>query len=233
MNGPMGGNRSSRVTRATVSRGGSPSLDSLASHAAAAGCRDAKGRYEEGDNIGGVSPARTALIEHLRLHSLRTDGPFTLASGRVADWYLDARQTTFSGTGAPVVAAAVLEILAPGVVAVGGMTMGADPIAVATATMSEGRLNAFSIRKAAKDHGTGGRLVGPVQPGQAVAVLEDTTTTGAAFVEAVEVALEEGLDVVQAVSLFDRSAGTVERLMAQRSLPYVALVTPADLGVTL
>ncbi len=132
-----------------------------------------------------------------------------------------------------LVAEAVLEVLDPGVEAVGGMTMGADPIAVATATHSGGRLNAFSIRKADKDHGTGGRLVGPVTSGQRVAILEDTTTTGGAFLEAVDVAESSGLVVVQAISLFDRSGGTVGSLMASRSLPYVALVLPADLGVDL
>lgn len=184
------------------------------------------------DTIPPMSAARNALVQHLRTHSLRTDGPFTLASGKVADWYMDARRTTFSGGGAVLVATAVLEILDPRVEAVGGMTMGADPIAMATATMSGGRLDAFSIRKRAKDHGTGGRLVGPVQPGATVAVVEDTTTTGTAFLEAVEVAGASGLQVVQAISLFDRSAGTVEELMASRSLPYVALVRPADLDVS-
>lgn len=176
-------------------------------------------------------PRRQALIDHLRTHSLRTDGPFRLASGAMADWYMDARQTTFSGRGSVLVAQAVLEVLDSEAEAVGGMTMGADPIAVATATHSEGRLDAFSIRKADKDHGTGGRLVGPVRPGRKVAVLEDTTTTGRAFLEAVKVAETSGLVVVQAISLFDRSGGTVESLMASRSLPYVALVLPADLGV--
>lgn len=179
-----------------------------------------------------MSTARDALIDHLRAHSLRTEGPFTLASGDVADWYMDARRTTFAGGGAALVAAAVREVLDPKVMAVGGMTMGADPIAVATATMSGGRLDAFSIRKADKDHGTGGRLVGPVEPGAQVAVVEDTTTTGAAFLEAVEVALSSGLEVIQAVSLFDRSGGTVEGLMAGRALPYTPLVFPADLGVS-
>ena len=175
--------------------------------------------------------ARLALIEHLRHYSLRTDGPFTLASGRVADWYMDARQTTFSGEGSRLVAMAVLEVVAPDTVAVGGMTMGADPIALAIATWSEGRLDAFSIRKATKDHGTGGRVVGPVGSGDPVTVLEDTTTTGGALVEAVEVALEAGLVVVQAIALFDRSGGTVAALMGERGIPYLALATPSDLGV--
>ncbi len=178
-----------------------------------------------------MSLPRSDLIAHLRRHALRTDGPFTLASGAEATWYLDARQTTFSGTGARFVAAAVISVLATDVTAVGGMTMGADPIAVATAVSSGGRLDAFSIRKQAKGHGTGGRLVGPVVAGSQVAVLEDTTTTGGALVEAVAVAIEHGLDVVQAVSLVDRSGDRVASLMAERSIPYVALVTPSDLGV--
>lgn len=178
-----------------------------------------------------MSSARQALITHLRAHALRTDGPFTLASGKVVDWYMDARQTTFSGDGAALVAAAVSEVLDESVQAVGGMTMGADPIAIATAISSGGRLSAFSIRKQEKDHGTGGRLVGPVQPGTKVAMLEDTTTTGGSFLEAMDVAEAEGLQIVQAIVLFDRSGGTVEKRMAARSTPYTALAVPSDLGV--
>jgi orotate phosphoribosyltransferase len=178
---------------------------------------------------------RSALIEHLRSHALRTDGPFVLRSGETADWYLDARMTTFDGAGAAATAEAVLSVLDPDVVAVGGMTMGADPIAVATAVVSTQRgrpLRAFSIRKEAKGHGTGGRMVGPAHPGDAVAVLEDTTTTGGALLEAIEVARAEGLEVVQAVSLVDRSAGRVAELMAATGIPYTALALPADLGVS-
>lgn len=174
---------------------------------------------------------RPALLDHLQTHSLRTDGPFTLASGAVAAWYMDARQTTFSGSGSRLVAEAVLEVLDPAVTAVGGMTMGADPIAVATATHSAGRVDAFSVRKAGKDHGTGGRLVGPVGPGTPVAILEDTTTTGGALIEAIEVATTAGLDVRQAVALFDRSGGQVAAILADRGIPYAAIATPADLGV--
>jgi orotate phosphoribosyltransferase len=114
------------------------------------------------------------------------------------------------------------------------MTMGADPIAVSTAVVgtASGRvLRAFSIRKAAKDHGTGGRLVGAVDPGDVVAILEDTTTTGGALIEAVEVAQEHGLVVVQAIALVDRSGGVAESLLERRGVPYVAILRPADLGV--
>ncbi|MCI0426050.1 MAG: orotate phosphoribosyltransferase, partial [Actinobacteria bacterium] len=83
--------------------------------------------------------SRTSLIDHLASHALRTDGPFTLRSGVVSDWYLDARQTTFDGEGAWVVGEAVLEVLDTSVEAVGGLTMGADPIAVATAMVAWSR----------------------------------------------------------------------------------------------
>lgn len=177
---------------------------------------------------------REALIEHLVANALRTDGPFTLRSGEDADWYLDARQTTFAGSGAPLVGEAILEVLDPEVDAVGGMTMGADPVAIATAMVaaSHGRdLQAFSIRKEEKEHGVGGRLVGPVEPGMQVAMIEDTTTTGSAAGEATDVALEAGLNVVQAIALVDRSDGLAHERFHERGIPFVAIVTPADLGV--
>ncbi|MFV1960271.1 MAG: orotate phosphoribosyltransferase [Acidimicrobiia bacterium] len=177
---------------------------------------------------------RDALIEHLKTHALRTDGPFTLRSGAVSSWYLDARQTTFDGHGAWVVGRAVYEVLAPEVEAVGGMTMGADPIAIATAMVAadDGRpLKAFSIRKTAKDHGTGGRLVGPIGTGSKVAILEDTTTTGGAALEAAEYALEEGLEIVQAIALVDRSGGLAASNFAVLGIQHVALATSFDLGV--
>ena len=174
------------------------------------------------------------LSEFLRQSSLRTDGPFTLRSGAVSSWYLDARRTTFDGEGAALVADAVLAVLDESVVAVGGMTMGADPIAVSAAVVGSGLgrpLRAFSIRKQAKDHGVEGRLVGAVDPGDRVAILEDTTTTCGALMEAVDVAIAHGLDVVQAITLVDRSGTRAASLMARRGVPYVALLRPADLGV--
>lgn len=176
----------------------------------------------------------TTLLDHLRAHAVRTDGPFTLRSGKVVDWYVDARQTTFDGTGAEAVGVAVLAALDDDVAAVGGMTMGADPIAVATAVAAAraGRdLKAFSIRKAAKDHGTGGRLVGPVGAGTEVCLVEDTSTTGGAFFEAYDAAVADGLVVRQAICLVDRSGGAVAAGMAERAVPYRALFTAEDLGV--
>lgn len=178
--------------------------------------------------------SRQALVDHLRKHALFTDGPYTLRSGVTSDWYLDARRTTMSGEGAHIVGEAVLEVLEPEVVAVGGMTMGADPIALAVAMVAHTRhrkLNAFSIRKTTKQHGIGGRLVGPVTAGMAVTILEDTTTTGGAALEAAEAATAGGLNVIQAVALVDRSGGRAGEAFAEHSIPYLALISPADLGV--
>ncbi len=179
---------------------------------------------------------RSDLIDHLKSNALRVDGPFTLRSGEESDWYLDARQTTFDGQGALAVGAAVLDVLEPEVEAVGGMTMGADPIAIATAMVAASRgssLKAFSIRKSEKSHGIGGRIVGPVMSGMRVAILEDTTTTGSAAGEATDVAVAAGLEVIQAVALVDRSGGLAKRRFAERGVPQVALVTPESLGVEL
>jgi len=175
-----------------------------------------------------------ALIDHLKGNALRTDGPFVLRSGATSDWYLDARQTTYSGDGARLVGSAVLEVLSDLVVAVGGMTMGADPVAMSVAIMSGDRrppLRAFSIRKEAKDHGAGGRLVGPISSGDKVAVLEDTVSTGGALLEAAEVLTAAGIEVIQAITILDRSDGVAGRRIGERGIPFVALLRPADLGV--
>jgi orotate phosphoribosyltransferase len=181
------------------------------------------------------SDAKRRLVEHLRSHAVRTDGPFTLRSGATSDWYIDARQTTFDGEGALLVGSAVTEVLESEITAVGGLTMGADPIAVATAVSAaaEGRpLRAFSVRKEAKDHGTGGRVVGPVGSDDVVAVLEDTTTTGSAMFEAIAALSGAGIRVAQVITLVDRSRGVAAGKVGAAGIPYVALVTPGDLGVT-
>ena len=180
-----------------------------------------------------LSAPQAAVAHHLRSHAIRTDGPFKLRSGRISDWYLDARQTTFSGEGARLVGAAIWAHVEDAD-AVGGMTMGADPIAVATAIHAAGLgrpLKAFSIRKVAKEHGTGGRLVGPVRPGDRVVMLEDTVTTGGSLVEAIEVAEKAGLHVVQVVVLVDRSRDEAARRVAERGISYTAVFRPEDLGV--
>lgn len=177
--------------------------------------------------------ASRELIEHLSSNAVRTDGPFTLSSGGTSEWYIDARQTTFDGAGATHVGEAVLAVLKSDVRAVGGMTMGADPIAIATAIAAAARgrdVKAFSIRKQAKDHGIGGRLVGPVDPSMPLAVVEDTTTTGSSAVEAARVLLDAGFEIVQAIALVDRSAGQARANFEKLGIEHVSLITPSDLG---
>ncbi|MBT8164399.1 MAG: orotate phosphoribosyltransferase [Acidimicrobiia bacterium] len=179
-----------------------------------------------------ISESKTALVGLLRDRSLLTDGPYTLRSGELSNWYLDGRRTTMDGHGATLVARCVLGVLDPGVTAIGGMTMGADPIAVATAVVAHEAgisLRAFSVRKEAKAHGMGGRIVGPLEEGEAVTVLEDTTSTGAAFIESIIVMQNGGHPVVQAIAVADRSNGSVAKQMAELEIPYVALITPEDL----
>ncbi len=172
------------------------------------------------------------LVTHVKAHALRTDGPFQLSSGGTSSWYLDGRQVTYSGSGARLVAACIGRLLDPAVTALGGLTMGADPVSIATAALVEPPLKAFSIRKAAKDHGAGGRLVGPVTAADKVAVVDDTTTTGASFVEAIAVLRDAGIEVVQALVLVDRSGGAAAERCAELGVPFSAVILPADLGIS-
>lgn len=133
-----------------------------------------------------------------------------------------------------MVGSAFLDAIDSRTTAVGGMTMGADPIAVATAVVAAARgrsLKAFSVRGQIKDHGTGGRLVGPLAATDRVTVVEDTTTTGAAIGGAIEVLLDHGIEVLEAIALVDRSGGEVEGRLHALGIPYRGLITPADLGV--
>src|SRR6266571_5072387 len=137
------------------------------------------------------------LRELLREHSV-TRGDFTLASGRRSTFYIDARRTTMSGEGLVVIGALGLARLtargwAPDLV--GGLTLGADPVAyaVAAAARAEGMpLDAFSVRKQAKAHGTGKRIEGCFRPGAAVVVVEDVITTGRSAAEAIAAVTAEG-----------------------------------------
>ena len=152
------------------------------------------------------SEAKKELVTHIKTNALRTDGPFQLSSGGTSSWYLDGRQVTYSGIGGRLVAACIGELLDSAVTAVGGLTMGADPIAVATALLAEPPLRAFSIRKEAKAHGAGGRIVGPLRPDDRVAIVDDTTTTGSSFVESISVLREAGVSIAQALVVVDRSS---------------------------
>ena len=178
-----------------------------------------------------LTPNQIELAAHLKAHGLRTDGPYILRSGLESSWYLDGRQTTYDGTGGRIVGRCILEVIDPSATVVGGMTMGADPIAVAAAVAADHPLRAFSVRKEEKVHGVGGRLVGPVRSGDRAVVVEDTVTTGASMAAAAEVLQEAEVEVVQAIVLVDRSAGAAEQRLRSLGVPLVSILVPEDLGV--
>ena len=174
---------------------------------------------------------RQRLLEILREKSVRT-GEFTLASGKTSDFYVDARQTTLHAEGSRLVASLMREVLDPEVVAVGGLTMGADPIAcsIAATSPTDRPLHAFLIRKQAKGHGTGHYCegLGNVPKGSKVAIVEDTTTTGGSLLTACERAATAGLEVIQCLTVVDRQEGAAERI-AEAGWTLIALTTRQDL----
>jgi orotate phosphoribosyltransferase len=157
---------------------------------------------------------------------------YKLASGRLSRYYVNCKPTTLHPKGMYLVGHAVLACIEdPAVEGVGGLTFGADPIAMATAFTSylEKRpLKAFSIRKTQKTHGIVRWVEGDLSPGQTVVIVEDVITTGGSAIKAVQRAREEGLNVVQAVVLVDRQEGGMEAL--REHVPEVtAIVTVGDL----
>jgi orotate phosphoribosyltransferase len=178
---------------------------------------------------------RAALIAILRRDALRT-GTFTLASGRTSHYYVDGRKVTLSAEGAALVGAGMLEALAdlPDVAAIGGLTMGADPIVGATLAVAgrggrEG-LRGFLVRKEAKGHGLGKLVEGPVEPGTVVAIVDDVATTGGSSLQAVDAIEAIGCKVRRVIVVLDRLEGAAEAFAA-RGLDFRALVTIRDLGV--
>ena len=178
-----------------------------------------------------TTDTRQALIDHLLRHSVRR-GDFVLKSGRRSDWFIDAKQTTCRPDGMLLVADVLLAALPDDITALGGLTMGADAAAFATAGIAATRgreLKAFSVRKEAKDHGGGGRLAGALDPGDRVAITEDAVTRGVSMLEAAEVVRACGAEPVLLVPVVDRG-GTVAALAAEAGIELRALVTAPDLG---
>jgi len=171
------------------------------------------------------------LVEHLRAHAVRR-GAFVLKSGKQTSWFIDAKQTVCRPEAMLLVARAVLDVVPQEATAIGGLTMGADPVAFVTAAVAaaEGRsLKAFSVRKAVKDHGAGGRIAGALDPGDQVVVTEDAVTRGTSLLDAARAVREAGAEPVLLVAVVDRG-GTVAAMAAEEGLPFRALVTAPDLG---
>lgn len=166
-------------------------------------------------------------------------GKVTLSSGREADYYVDLRRVTLHHRAAPLVGHVLLDLLeevglgAGEVDAVGGLTLGADPVATALlhAAASRGQdLDAFVVRKEGKAHGLQRRIEGPDVAGRRVVAVEDTSTTGGSVLTAVEALREAGADVVGVAVIVDRGTGARERIEAE-GLPYHYVFDLADLGL--
>lgn len=171
------------------------------------------------------------LCEHLLAHSVRT-GDFTLKSGRRSTWFIDVKQSACRPDGLLLIADAILAVLPPDIDAIGGLTMGADPIAFGTAAVAATRgrqLRSFSVRKESKDHGVTGRIAGALEVGDRVAITEDASTRGTSALEAVEVLRAAGAIPVLIVPVVDRG-GTGRDLAAARGIEFHPLVTAPDLG---
>jgi orotate phosphoribosyltransferase len=172
-----------------------------------------------------------ALREHVLVHSLKR-GSFTLKSGAQSSWFLDTKQTACRPDGILLVADAALSVIPAEATAIGGLTMGADPVAfgVAAIAATRGReLRSFSVRKEAKDHGVTGRLAGALQPGDRVVVTEDTVTRGTSLMDAVDVVRAAGAEPVLITVVVDRG-GTCAALADAAGVAYRPLLTAPDLG---
>jgi orotate phosphoribosyltransferase len=175
---------------------------------------------------------RQRLLELLRTRAFQ-ERQVVLSSGKPSNFYIDCKQVSLDAEGAALIGElfhAVIEELAPEAVAVGGLTLGADPLATATSVMSflAGRPRAaFIVRKEAKGHGTNQWLETTKLPaGARVVILEDVVTTGASTLKAIERARLAGLDVVHAIGLVDRLEGGREAVT--RETPLTALFTRRD-----
>ena len=178
-----------------------------------------------------LDPARQALREHVLRHSLKT-GNFTLKSGASSSWFLDTKQTACRADGVVLMADVALTLIPTDAVAIGGLTMGADPVAYGIAAVAATRgidLRSFSVRKEAKDHGVTGRIAGALQPGDKVVITEDTVTRGTSIMEAVDAVVAFGAIPVLITVVVDRG-GTCGAMAAERGIPFVPMLTALDLG---
>jgi len=178
-----------------------------------------------------MHPARQKLLSKLAHKSFRL-GEFKLSSGGTSDYYIDCRTTTLDAKGSRLTGEVFLEEIGQRgwkPKAIGGLTMGADPIVVAVAVVS-GELNGFLVRKAEKQHGTGQRIEGFGEKGARVVIVDDVCTTGASTVQAIEAAREFGFEVVGVMCLVEReeAKGRLNVEKAAGAAPFVSIFTAND-----
>ncbi len=206
-----------------------------------------------------MTNARSALLDLLAAHSFRL-GDFTLASGQKSDYYIDCRVTTLHAEGGRLAGIVLLDAIRehfPAAQAVGGLTMGADPLVSNIASASAWELadhaefnaldpeedhgpqpslvHGFLVRKAEKSHGTGRRIEGFVQPGAHVVIVDDVCTTGGSTITALEATRDAGMNVIGVLCLVDREQGgrlQIERALAEilgdNRVPFLPLFTAND-----
>lgn len=164
-------------------------------------------------------------------------GRVTLSSGKEADHYVDLRRVTLHHEAAPLVGQVMLQMLRQAGItfeAVGGLTMGADPVGTAMlhAAAAQGiALDAFVVRKTAKSYGMGRQVEGPSVKGREVVILEDTSTTGGSALQAVEGVRAAGGDVQAVAVIVDRDTGAKERIEAEAGVPCLYAYSKTDLGL--
>ncbi len=175
--------------------------------------------------------ARSRLADEIKQKAV-VHGRVVLSSGREADWYVDLRRVTLDAVAAPLVGEVMLDTTAGlDFDAVGGLTLGADPVATAMlhAAAARGRrLDAFVVRKEGKAHGLQRRIEGPDVAGRRVLAVEDTSTTGGSVLTAVEALREAGAEVVGVAVIVERGAAGAVR---DQGLEYLAAYELADLGL--
>jgi len=176
---------------------------------------------------------REKLIELFRERALRF-GDFTLVSGKKSKYYLDGKQVTLFSEGLRLIGAGLLELLEDvDFDAIGGMSIGADPIVggILVVAAQRGRsLDGFMIRKDAKEHGTQQFVEGSVKPGMKVVIIDDVVTTGGSSLLAVDRIQDFGCEVVQVVGIVDRMEGGAANF-AERNLPFRSLLSIQDFGI--
>ena len=178
-----------------------------------------------------MASARQELLRLLASKSFRL-GQFKLSSGGTSDYYIDCRTTTLSAKGARLTGQVVLDEIRHRVwkpKAIGGLTMGADPIVVAVSVAS-GDVDGFLVRKAEKQHGTGRRIEGFQEKGARVVIVDDVCTTGSSTVQAIEAAREFGFQVVGVLCLVEReeAGGRPNVEKAAAPAPFVSVFTASD-----
>ena len=182
-----------------------------------------------------MEPAARSELARLVTELCVVHGRVTLSSGREADFYVDMRRATLHHAAAPLIGRLLRQLTADwSYVAAGGLTLGADPVACALlhAAADAGEvLDAFVVRKQAKEHGMGRLVEGIEVAGQRVLAVEDTSTTGASVLTAVDALTEAGAEVVGVVAVVDRDTGAREAIAA-RGLAYRWLLDAADLGLS-